>query len=160
MRDENGKFIKGNAGFWLGKKRPGLFTETQFKKGQIPFNKGLRQYKVCETCKSEFTTNKGTLTKPKQRFCSMKCFGIARRGKDYENKVINRTFQYLLWRREVLKRDKKCVWCGSREQLQVDHIKPKKHYPELALDINNGRVLCFPCHKKTPTYGSKAKVLT
>ena len=37
MRDSEGRFIKGNKGFWLGKKRPNLINtnaaKTMFKKG-------------------------------------------------------------------------------------------------------------------------------
>lgn len=37
LRDNNGKFIKGNTGFWLGKKRPNLCNtnaaNTMYKKG-------------------------------------------------------------------------------------------------------------------------------
>lgn len=40
--------------------------------------------------------------------------------------------------------------CGAtREdgvQIQVDHIKPRKTHPELALDINNLQVLCEVCN--------------
>jgi 5-methylcytosine-specific restriction endonuclease McrA len=44
--------------------------------------------------------------------------------------------------------------------LQADHIKPFAHHPELRFDVNNGRTLCVPCHRKTDTYGgrSRAKV--
>ena len=41
----------------------------------------------------------------------------------------------------------KCVKCGSTNQLQADHIKPKSKYPHLALDVNNLQVLCWPCNK-------------
>ena len=30
--------------------------------------------------------------------------------------------------------------------MNVDHIKPRKHFPELALDINNTQVLCNICN--------------
>ena len=40
---------------------------------------------------------------------------------------------------------------GSR--LQADHIKPYSAHPELRHDLANGRTLCVPCHRKTPTYG-------
>lgn len=37
--------------------------------------------------------------------------------------------------------------CGSTEKpMQVDHIKPRKKYPELALDPNNVQVLCKLCN--------------
>lgn len=42
LRDENGKFIKGNEGFWKGKKREGLVLEHAFKKGQKPWNIGTK----------------------------------------------------------------------------------------------------------------------
>jgi len=60
------------------------------------------------------------------------------------------------WRKLVLKRDEyKCVACGAKDNLQCDHIKPVKTNPELIYDLDNGRVLCFSCHKKTDTYGGK-----
>ena len=41
-----------------------------------------------------------------------------------------------------------CLKCGSSENIQVDHIKPKSQYPELALDIENLQPLCWDCNKK------------
>jgi hypothetical protein len=44
IRDKWGRFVKGNSGFWLGKKRPRLKDTraviTMFKKGLKPWNKG------------------------------------------------------------------------------------------------------------------------
>lgn len=41
----------------------------------------------------------------------------------------------------------KCNQCQSTvAPLHVDHIKPIKHYPELALDLSNLQVLCAPCN--------------
>lgn len=43
-----------------------------------------------------------------------------------------------------------CRACGHgppNVALQVDHIKPKKDFPELALDIDNLQVLCGSCNK-------------
>jgi 5-methylcytosine-specific restriction endonuclease McrA len=43
-----------------------------------------------------------------------------------------------------------CVCCGRGVsdgiKLNVDHIKPRKRHPELALDINNLQVLCNECN--------------
>lgn len=44
-RNNKGQFIKG-FGFWTGKKRPGLRTSTTFKKGLVPWNKGLGKIKI------------------------------------------------------------------------------------------------------------------
>jgi 5-methylcytosine-specific restriction endonuclease McrA len=43
-------------------------------------------------------------------------------------------------------------FCGGRKRGQpsphVDHIKTLRDHPELALDINNLRTLCGPCHSR------------
>ena len=40
----------------------------------------------------------------------------------------------------------RCMACGRTAQqgvvINVDHIKPRKHYPHLALDITNLQILC------------------
>ena len=65
-------------------------------------------------------------------------------------KVEASTKKYKLWRETVLKRDqKKCVICGSSENLHADHIKVWAYYPEFRYDINNGRTLCRKHHEET-----------
>ncbi len=39
-----------------------------------------------------------------------------------------------------------CVTCGATDDLQIDHIKPRSKYPELALVKTNLQVLCRPCN--------------
>ena len=45
-----------------------------------------------------------------------------------------------------------CMVCGreqtQRRRMNVDHIKPRKFFPELALCIENAGILCPPCNKK------------
>lgn len=66
---------------------------------------------------------------------------------------------YKEWRKAVYERDNyTCVECyerGNGKNLNADHIKPYSTHPELALDLDNGRTLCIPCHKETDTYGWK-----
>jgi 5-methylcytosine-specific restriction endonuclease McrA len=58
------------------------------------------------------------------------------------------------WRRVrmvVLKQHgARCQCCGATAKdgvrLHVDHIKPRKHFPELALDTANLQVLCEVCN--------------
>jgi hypothetical protein len=74
------------------------------------------------------------------------------------NARIRRSAEYDLWRRSVFYRDGfKCIWCGTKRELQADHIKPFAYFPELRFAIDNGRTLCKPCHKTTDTYGHKAR---
>lgn len=65
------------------------------------------------------------------------------------------------WRENVLDRDKRqCVICGSPDQLEVDHIKPRSMYPELKFNMDNGQTLCHKHHTETETYGSKVRKLS
>lgn len=45
----------------------------------------------------------------------------------------------------------RCMLCGDAPTngavIQVDHIKPRSLYPELALDYNNLQVLCKACNE-------------
>lgn len=45
-----------------------------------------------------------------------------------------------------------CGKCGAeqtaRSRTNIDHIKPRKFFPELALDIDNLQPLCGKCNKR------------
>lgn len=79
---------------------------------------------------------------------------------------IRKSDTYKLWRKSVFERDDyTCVECGAKNgfgktiTLNADHIKPFSLFPELRFDLSNGRTLCVPCHRETPTYGFKLKKL-
>ncbi len=58
------------------------------------------------------------------------------------------------WRRvrmaAIKKYGAKCMCCGaspaSGAVIQVDHIKPRRLYPQLALDLDNLQILCAECN--------------
>lgn len=56
--------------------------------------------------------------------------------------------EWLELRYQTLKRyGRRCMCCGETEGvIQVDHIKPRSKYPELALDPENVQVLCQACN--------------
>lgn len=61
------------------------------------------------------------------------------------------SFEWRRVRMHALKRDgAKCVCCGATPttgaQMNVDHIKPRKTHPHLALELDNLQVLCGPCN--------------
>lgn len=80
-------------------------------------------------------------------------------GKTPETRLIRGSLEYRNWRTQVFERDNyTCQFCGERSRsghpvtLNADHIKPFADYPELRLELDNGRTLCLDCHKKTPSY--------
>lgn len=61
------------------------------------------------------------------------------------------SFEWRRVRMEALKKyGPRCMCCGATPAtgavMNVDHIKPRKHFPHLALDINNLQILCEPCN--------------
>lgn len=63
------------------------------------------------------------------------------------------------WKEAVKKRDNyECQHChGERKtkrKVVAHHIKSKEEFPELIFDIDNGIVLCDPCHR-TEHHGGK-----
>jgi hypothetical protein len=98
---------------------------TEFKKGLIPWNKGMKGFQSG----NKHPNWKGGITSL--------------------NKSIRNSPEYEQWRQEVFQRDNfTCQKCGHRGgELQADHIKPFFCFSELRLDINNGRTLCKKCHR-------------
>lgn len=74
-----------------------------------------------------------------------------------EHRLIRATVEYKLWRKSVFERDNyTCVLCGARGvKLHADHIQRFAEHPELRFVLSNGRTLCVPCHKATPTWGRR-----
>lgn len=105
---------------------------TEFKKG----------FRHTEETRAKFRLRRGPQT------------GNWKGGTTNKNTLIRTSLAYKEWRKKVFERDDyTCQMCGARGvQIHADHIKPFALFPELRLDLDNGRTLCVPCHKKTPTY--------
>ena len=71
----------------------------------------------------------------------------------YENNGIGETakkrnnYCYRQWRKAVIDRDKKCVVCGSEDDLQAHHIKSFAQFPLLRFEVDNGITMCGKCHR-------------
>lgn len=61
------------------------------------------------------------------------------------------SYEWRVIRMQVLKRDgARCACCGATPAdgrvMNVDHIKPRRDFPSLALDMSNLQVLCDVCN--------------
>ena len=57
------------------------------------------------------------------------------------------TRDYRRARLKVLARDGyTCMYCGSSDELTVDHVLSIKHHPELAMDMENMVIACKSCN--------------
>ncbi len=103
-----------------------------FKKGQIPWNKGMGDY---------ISGNKNPNWKGGRN--------NYRKEKD--------SLEYKKWRMSVYIRDNfTCQGCEKvGGKLEAHHIKSWAKYPELRFVVENGITLCIECHKLTPNYGNK-----
>lgn len=132
---------------------------------------------TCLFCSKKFDYyNNGKKARANRKFCSYECkknFQIGkpvkvppaprygadnnrwRGGVTPENKRVRESLEYQAWRTAVYERDNyTCQDCGQRGgRLNADHILPFSLFIEQRFDINNGRTLCYDCHRKTKTWG-------
>lgn len=142
------------------------------KIGYIPYNKLVRYKSNCIECNKEIENRLGA--KYIKKFCSMFCRNENYKKRDYSfmsginshfyihgnctnNELQRKSGKYKNWRESVFKRDNyTCVICKVKGGvLNADHILSFAHYPDKRFDIDNGRTLCYECHKKTDNFGSK-----
>lgn len=98
--------------------------------------------RICESCiKKTFMFNKNINKKTK-------------RSKRKKRLIRDEFLHSYEWRKLRIKAIEKygnrCQCCGAGPKdgatINVDHIKPRKHYPELALDLDNLQILCHTCN--------------
>jgi hypothetical protein len=136
---------------WNKGLKTGLVPKTAFKKGEHPSSKTEFKKGVSASPDTQFKKGRGEQQKGKLN-------PNWKDGASTQNMLIRKSLEYRLWRIAVLTRDNNtCIWCGSKEKIQADHIKKFAHYPELRFAIDNGRTLCESCHKTTENYGNKGK---
>ncbi len=134
-----------------------LSPETEFKKGHESWNTGKVFYQILgdnhPTKRPEVALS---ISKAKKGKPNLLLRGDNnprwRGGVTTENHKIRTSLEYKQWRTSVFERDEyTCQHCNQvGGKLQADHIKQFAFFPELRLDVDNGRTLCEKCHKKVP----------
>lgn len=119
----------------------------------------VRLQKDCKVCGSVFEIRPSE--KEKFSTCSEACRKISKTGqfnpnwkggKEKPRRVtlidrLRKTWAYQEWRTSIFERANSCQNCGSGGSLEIHHHIPIKIMPEMALDIDNGQILCEECHK-------------
>lgn len=146
-----GGLFKRGKPLWNGKRIMPWMIKNKFKEGKEPWNKNK---KFPEYSGKNSHLWKGGITELRDK--------------------IRSSLEYKMWRRKIFERDNyTCKNCKHRGgEKHADHFpKPfaqilfenKIQTVEQAIecielwDINNGRTLCVPCHKKTDTYPKNLK---
>ncbi len=139
---------------------------THFKKGMIPWNKGLK-----------YSTGKNWTNEWKERFIrkrtghvvtenTRKKISAFQQGVDLNEwkgynspllKKLRRSAKFAIWRNAVLLRDNftcqnpNCGFCNNKIgiMLHAHHIKHFAKYPDLRFNINNGITYCAEYHLKS-----------
>lgn len=116
---------------------------------------GARQ-KHCQHCGVLFECkdNRAYSLFKKQKFCSKPCADAGgfrytgpRNTKWKDGPVKRSGSSQQRFRRLIVKRDGySCRQCGSTENLHSHHVRSLKEAPEQRWDIENGILLCAPCH--------------
>ena len=124
-----------------------ISPSSEFKKGHIPWHNGTKGVKkqrpwTLEERKKMADDHRGSKSH------------LWKGGVSKINHIIRQSLSYRVWRTSVFQRDDfTCQSCGVRGgKLNADHIKPFHAFPELRLELSNGRTLCVPCHRQTDTY--------
>ena len=99
-----------------------------------------------KTEKIKSCTVQSAVTKPRPATKSIRAGGV-----DVTTDAFLSTFQWRKVRMEALKKyGPRCQCCGATPAtgavMNVDHIKPRKKWPSLALDVNNLQILCHDCN--------------
>ena len=146
-------------GYWKGRKK-GFAPKTSFKKGSVPWNRGL-------TAKDDpriihghkFTLGHTPWNKGKNKYNSemYKKMSLKRSGENHwmwkggitpERHKIYTSLKYKLWRKSVFERDNyTCQMCSiTCTALEAHHKHRFSDYKDKRFDIDNGITLCKKCH--------------
>ena len=102
----------------------------------------------CGWCGIVFLEYPSRIKDNRGKYCSKKCSNKAKEDPNRTEKERLRDSSAMKeWKLSILHRDNfTCKKCNTKKELQVHHILGFSKYPELALNKENGIVLCKECH--------------
>ena len=138
--------LRGNPPKYIDNTGKRNSPETEIKKGQIPWNKGLKGNRFSP--KTEFKKGHIPWSKLNPDYLDGDKHWNWQGGKTSDNLRIRGGREYREWRKDVFKRDDwTCQVCKTRGGfLHSHHIMAFAKFPELRTDLNNGQTLCKSCH--------------
>lgn len=71
-----------------------------------------------------------------------------RQARDNITKAEKRDFWERVKGPLMVRKGGQCEWCGARKELQVHHVLPYDHFPQLEEHPDNLMLLCADCHRK------------
>lgn len=112
------------------------------------FKAPLKNNCICQHCGKIFYKTLKVQEKGEGKYCSRDCKNIYQTGRYDNGNTPVHYYNLANWRRvriKVLERDNyKCIRCGGKEKLQVNHIKFRQLGGKDTLD--NLETLCNKCH--------------
>jgi len=113
-------------------------------------------WKNCQYVLSKAKIEPSKKERQKNRAAAEKRHTVGKKPKKTVNKFVTTddfltTYEWRKLRMEALKKyGPKCMCCGATPAtgavMNVDHIKPRKLFPELALELTNLQILCHECN--------------
>lgn len=124
-------------------KGDGLCGKCRSRKNYLENVDAYRKTKTCICGKKILKTSE---------FCSS-CSQLSDKNNRWKENKLDRgiyiTTEYKMWRKLVFKKyGKNCILCKGTYRLAAHHILPKREYPELQFNVDNGVPVCHKCHSK------------
>lgn len=114
-----------------------------------------KNYKDGHSCFDRFCENCGArITSSSKGFCTNCYDKSGKNNPNYKNghflREFYNTIEYKKWKLSVFERDKRtCQLCNKevKHTGNAHHIFPKRDFPELVYNLDNGITLCKECHR-------------
>ncbi len=126
---------------------------------------------VCDYCKKEFHRATSIKKPYKLHFCSNKCQGKWwstnlvgdkcsnwQGGKTAQRKYELQSTAYRNWRKNLLS-NAECIFCNTKETLELHHIEARSVNPNRIRDAKNVISICAKCHDIFHSINSKGSEL-